>query len=113
LFNKPREGNSNHNMRSAMNPEYEEDIFENEYLRERLRLARIQQCKVKEIVFKKSHDFEALECLNNSKAFKIRSRKFQLFGETVKIKRKNSDVELIVKSAQELDTGEVSKTVQL
>ncbi len=61
-------------------------------MRERLRLKRIQQCKVKKIVFEKSEEFEGLECLKNSKAFKIRSRKFQLFGDTVKSKRKNSDV---------------------
>jgi hypothetical protein len=61
-------------------------------LRERLRLTRVQQCRVKKIVFEKREEFEALESLKNSKAFKIRSRKFQLFGETVKSKRKNSDV---------------------
>ncbi len=76
-------------------------------------MARIQQCKVKEIVFKSSDNFEAFECLNNSKAFKIRSRKFQFFGEMVKSKRKNSDAELCGKSTREVETSGVSNTVQL
>ena len=65
-------------------------------------------------MFRSNDNFEALECLNNSKAFKIRSRKFQFFGDMIKSKRKNSDVELLCgKNTQEAETSEASNIVQL
>lgn len=76
-------------------------------------MARIHQCKVKDIIFGDSQNFESLECLNNSKAFKIRSRKFQFFGELVKSKRRNSDLELVIKNPQDLEIAEAYKRVQL